>query len=185
MCSLSNPYFLSGTCTDSCPKSTFLLDDLVTCQKCNTICAECSKLATNCTRCQGTFWYNYNCVSQCPSDYYVDKDNFCRQCNNNPDACLLPPLSFTFETETVKYQMYIIVKFNRAVNINREQFAQIAKFKTTNGPLKASQYIIVESTSTTFRLKILDASSLNELSLSLSFTPGFIFDTSGIALSST
>ena len=39
MCSLAYPYFDSGACVSECPKGTFLLDDLVTCQKCNAICA--------------------------------------------------------------------------------------------------------------------------------------------------
>jgi hypothetical protein len=139
--------------------------------------------ASNCTRCQGQFWYNYNCVGQCPNDYYVDSDNFCRQCSSNPAACTLPPLTYTVSTETVNYQMYIVVKFNRAVNLNNDQFAQIAKFQTKKGPLKSSQYKIVSSTGDTFRLKVLDATTLNELALTLSFTPGFIFDASGIGLS--
>ena len=39
MCSIALPYFDSGSCVSACPKGTFLLDDLVTCQKCNAICA--------------------------------------------------------------------------------------------------------------------------------------------------
>ena len=30
--------------------------------------------------------------------YYVDTNNFCQQCSNNPTACVLPPLNFTFYT---------------------------------------------------------------------------------------
>lgn len=183
ICSQSLPYYLDGACSGSCPKGTFLLDDLVTCQKCSPVCAECSVKASNCTKCQGKFWYNYNCVGSCPNDYYVDSDNFCRQCSTNPAACTLPPLSYTVSTEIVNYQMFIVVKFNRAVNLNKEQFAKIAKFSTKKGPLKASDYLIVSTTADTFRLKVIDPSTLNELALSLSFTPGFIFDASGIGLS--
>jgi hypothetical protein len=39
MCSLALPYFQSNKCVANCSSGTFLLDDLVTCQKCNSICA--------------------------------------------------------------------------------------------------------------------------------------------------
>jgi hypothetical protein len=61
-CSLALPYFSKGDCAASCSAGTFMLTDLVTCQLCNRICTECSILATNCTKCFGKFWYNYNCV---------------------------------------------------------------------------------------------------------------------------
>lgn len=41
ICSIALPYFLNGKCISSCGSGTFMLDDLVTCQKCNPICAEC------------------------------------------------------------------------------------------------------------------------------------------------
>lgn len=182
MCSMSRPYYLSGRCVSTCPKGTFLLDDLVTCQKCNSICAECSQKATNCTKCQGNFWYNYNCVTQCPNDFYVDKNNFCRQCSSNPSACALPPLSYTFWTETVRYRFFIVVKFNRDVKLSKKQFAQFAKFQTAKGPLKASDYRFSSISGDTYRLRILDPSSLNEQSLSLSFDAGLIFDGQGLGL---
>lgn len=62
-CSIALPYYLNSACVTSCSTGTFMLNDLVTCQRCNPICAECSVLATNCTKCTGKFWYNYNCVS--------------------------------------------------------------------------------------------------------------------------
>jgi hypothetical protein len=73
--------------------------------------------------------------------------------------------------------------FNRAVNLDAEGFARYAQFRTSKGALKASDYTIVESTATTYKLKVKDSSSLNELSLSLSFSPGIIFDASGVGLS--
>ena len=88
------PYFLSGACAVNCTAGTFLIDDLVTCQKCNKKCAECSKLATNCTKCTGKFWYNYNCVDNCPTNHYVDTAGACQLCSNNPTACTLPPLTY-------------------------------------------------------------------------------------------
>lgn len=119
-CSVNQAFFLSKGCVSSCPGGTFLLDDLVTCQKCNPICSECYAIASNCTKCQGTFWYNYNCVTECPSNYYVGPNNFCLQCADNPSACALPPLNYTLSMETTKnYKLIAYVTFNRAVNLTK------------------------------------------------------------------
>ena len=57
--------------------------------------------------------------------------------------------------------MFIVVTFNRVVNLNNEEFRRIAQFRTQKGPLKSSDYTIVQSTGAVFRLRILDPSSLN------------------------
>lgn len=54
-----------------------------------------------------------------------------------------------------------MVKFNRPVNLDKNEFAKIAKFRTAKGVLKASQYRFSSTTPDTYRLRILDASSLN------------------------
>lgn len=141
-CSLSLPFFLNGVCVASCERGTFMLDDLVTCQRCNSICAECSKLASNCTRCSGTFWYNYNCVKQCPTNYFVDKNNSCQQCSSDPDACRLPPLSYTVTTRTINYQLAAFVTFNRPVKLTPAQFARTAQIRTQRGPVLATEYVL-------------------------------------------
>ena len=118
ICSTALPYFLSDKCISSCGAGTFMLDDLVTCQRCNPICQECSKLPSNCTKCSGLFCYNYNCVNACPSNYYVDPNLVCQLCSNNPTACTLPPLSYTVTTKIISYQLYCFVTFNRKVTLN-------------------------------------------------------------------
>lgn len=138
-----------------------MLDDLVTCQRCNSICAECSKLASNCTKCTGTFWYNYNCVKQCPSNYYVDKNNACQQCSSNPTACALPPLTYNVTTKTINYQLYAYVTFSRAVTLTPAEFAKTAQIKTQKGPIKASDYILTQTSPTVYKLAFLQSASLN------------------------
>ena len=161
VCSAGLPYFLSRKCVSACPSGTFLLDDLVTCQKCSSICAECAVLATNCTSCQGAFWYNYNCVTQCPSSYFVDRNNFCQQCSSSPGACAQPPLSYYFYTQQSNYKLYIIVVFNRPVSLTAQQFPTVAHLTSSNGPIKASQYTITQTSSTTYSLKLHNSDSLN------------------------
>lgn len=95
-----------------------MIDDLVTCQKCNKKCAQCSNLATNCTKCTGNFWYNYNCVDNCPANFYVDRLGKCQLCSNNPSACALPPLKYTLQKYMLNYMLNVHVIFNREVSIN-------------------------------------------------------------------
>ena len=139
-CSTTLQYFLGDNCTSSCPAGTFLLDDLVTCQSCNPVCAECYAKATNCTKCQGTFWYNYNCVDQCPDSYYVDSSKACRQCSNDPTKCSLPPLSFSVSMTTIDYGLYADVTFNRAIVLTSAAFAKVAQLRTSDGPIYVSEY---------------------------------------------
>jgi hypothetical protein len=81
--------------------------------------------------------------------------------------------------------MYIYVVFNRAVKLTPTQFPTVCKIKTAKGPLKSSQYKATQINPTTYQLLILNPSSLNEQSLSLSFDPGAIIDDSGIGLSTS
>ena len=89
ICSQSQIYFMNGVCADSCLSGTFLLPDLVTCQKCSTTCSSCSGSGSNCTKCANKFWYNYNCVDKCPDSFYVDANNSCRDCQSNMAACAI------------------------------------------------------------------------------------------------
>lgn len=161
ICNSTNTYYSNGICTQSCVNGTFLLSDLVTCQKCATICATCSISGNNCTKCASKFWYNYNCVDQCPSSFYVDSNNACVQCTSNPSACLVSPLNFTLQTFTQNYQLYAYVIFNRAVNLTLDQFTQIAILSTANGPIKSNQYIASVYNSTTYLLTFINSVSLN------------------------
>ncbi len=161
MCSVGLRYYLGDSCSVNCPTGTFLLDDLVTCQKCNLICAQCSQLATNCTVCRGSFWYNYNCVNQCPTSFYVDANNSCQQCINKPSACVLAPLNYTVSSYTKNYTLYFNVTFNRAVNLTRADFAKVAQIKTGSKPLKSSDYVITKTSPNSYSLKLLNTQSLN------------------------
>jgi hypothetical protein len=118
-------------------------------------------IASNCTKCTGKFWYNYNCVGQCPDSYYVDANNACQQCTSNPAACALPPLTYAITTKTVNYQLYAYVTFSRAVSLTAAQFARTAKIKTGKGPVKASDYILSQTSPTTYKLTFLGSGSLN------------------------
>jgi len=138
-----------------------MLDDLVTCQRCSSICAECSRLATNCTKCTGSFWYNYNCVSKCPDSYYVDKTNTCQQCSSNPDACAQPPLTYKIWFKMEFYVLYGYVEFNRAVDLSPSSFSRIAKIFTQKGPLKASDYKLSRVNQALYKITFRDSNSLN------------------------
>jgi len=161
VCNATNIFYVNGNCSTSCPDGTFLLSDLVTCQKCSTTCATCSVTGNNCTKCASKFWYNYNCVDQCPSRFYVNVNNSCIPCQTNPTACVLPPLNFTLQTFTQDYQLYGYVIFNRAVNLTKDQFKKIAIFSTTKRPIYSSQYTVSVYNSTTFLLRFLNSVSLN------------------------
>lgn len=87
VCNSTHLYYVEGKCEKSCIDGTFLLSDLVTCQKCSTQCATCSMSGNNCTKCANKFWYNYNCVDSCPDGFYTDSNNSCIECKSNSAAC--------------------------------------------------------------------------------------------------
>lgn len=88
-------------------------------------------------------------------------------------------------TFTLNYTLYANVTFNRDVNLTRDQFAQVARLSTQNGPLKSSSYTINKVAGNVYQLKFLASASLNELSLSLSFAPGSITDSFGNGLTTS
>lgn len=87
ICNNTHIYYIDNKCSNKCVDGTFLLGDLVHCQKCSTTCSSCSGSGSNCTRCANKFWYNYNCVDKCPDTYYVDANSSCQECKVNVDAC--------------------------------------------------------------------------------------------------
>jgi proprotein convertase subtilisin/kexin type 5 len=93
-------YNIDKTCALSCVDGTFLLGDQVSCQACSTQCLTCFNIGTNCTSCFKKFWYNYQCVDNCPTNYYADSSSKCQYCGNNNEYCQLPPLSYTVTTYT-------------------------------------------------------------------------------------
>ncbi len=78
ICNSTHIYYIDQVCATKCIDGTFLLNDLVHCQKCSTSCQTCSGAGNNCTKCASKFWYNYNCVDKCPNSYYSDSNNTCK-----------------------------------------------------------------------------------------------------------
>ncbi len=185
ICNSTSLYFVNGKCANNCIEGTFLLSDLVTCQKCSTACATCSVSGSNCTKCANKFWYNYNCVDKCPNEFYIDSNNSCRKCGTNDPACTLPPLNFTISTFTKNYKLYAYVVFNRAVNLSLSEFSQAVIIQTKEGPIKSKDYIASVYNTTTYLVQFLSSASLNEMSLSVGFRPGFIVDSFGNGLISS
>jgi hypothetical protein len=74
---------------------------------------------------------------------------------------MLPPLNYTFYTQVINYQLYVFVVFNRQVSLTPQQFPLVAQIATSDGPIKASQYSINQTTPTTYCLKMLNSASLN------------------------
>ena len=74
------------------------MSDKVTCNNCSTICATCSVIATNCTKCVGAYLYNFNCVSKCATNFYANSDLICVQCTSSTPQCNVEALTYTLET---------------------------------------------------------------------------------------
>jgi hypothetical protein len=161
VCNSSYIYYIQGKCALNCVDGTFLLNDLVTCQKCSVQCAACAISGNNCTKCSSKLWYNYNCVNQCPQNFYANSNNSCISCDINPNACAVSPLNFTFKTFTKNYQLFAYVIFNRPVNLTLTQFNQIVMIQTQAGPIKANSYEASVYNSTTFLISFYNSSSLN------------------------
>jgi proprotein convertase subtilisin/kexin type 5 len=119
VCNITHVYYVENKCQFSCIDGTFLLSDLVTCQKCSTACATCSMSGTNCTKCNNKFWYNFNCVTECPKGFYADSNNSCIDCKINQAACSVETLRYNVETFTKDYKVFAFVKFNRPISLGK------------------------------------------------------------------
>jgi hypothetical protein len=97
-CSATLPFYFKDTCSDRCYEGTYLMSDKITCGACSSICATCSIIAANCTKCVGAYLYNYNCVSQCPTNYYADGNLACQPCTASVVQCNVAPLTYTLST---------------------------------------------------------------------------------------
>lgn len=71
------------------------MTDQITCGACSSICATCSLIASNCTKCVGAYLYNFNCVTKCPNNYYSDVNLICQVCTSTVTACNILPLTYT------------------------------------------------------------------------------------------
>jgi hypothetical protein len=162
------------------------MSDQITCGACSTICATCSKIAANCTKCVGAYLYNYNCVSQCPTNYYADSNLACQACTASVAQCNVPPLTYELKTFNENSNLYGILTFNRAVSMDTSKIKDIIKLSIAG--LASTQYswTATQINSTSYRLNIAATVSLNELVLSLTFiNPALVVDSAGATLSTT
>ena len=185
-CSTTLPYYFGDTCLASCIDGTYLMSDEVTCGACSTICSTCSLTAANCTKCVGAYLHNFNCVQECPSNYYPDTDLTCQVCTANATQCNVEPLTYELNTFNKNGQLYGILTFNRAVQMDVSRLPDIISL-SING-LASTQYSWTGSklNTTSYRLDITTTVSLNELQLSLTFTnPSLVIDSEGGTLTTT
>lgn len=91
-------YSFNGSCFSSCPVGTYLDYTGVNCQTCNSICLQCSNVATNCTSCSASYFFNQSCISQCPSGYY-GSNHTCQVCTPSISSCS-NPLTFKVTSTT-------------------------------------------------------------------------------------
>ena len=185
-CSVTLPFYYGTTCVASCFNGTYLMSDEITCGACSTICSTCSVIASNCTKCVGAYLYNFNCVSQCPNNYYADSNLVCQVCTASVAQCNVAPLTYTLNTFNENGNLYGILTFNRAVSMDTTQIQNIINISIAG--LAASQYTWSASqiNSTSYRININAFVSLNELSLTLTFiNPSLVVDSAGSTLSTT
>lgn len=162
------------------------MSDKITCGACSTICATCSIIASNCTKCIGAYLYNYNCVSQCPNNYYADSNLNCQVCTASIPQCNVAPLTYTLNTFNDNGDLYGVLTFNRPVSMDTSKIKQIINISIAG--LASSQYTwdSTKINSTSYRININAFVSLNELTLSLTFiNPALVIDSAGSTLSTT
>ena len=140
-------------------------------------------MGNNCTSCANKFWYNFQCVDECPESFYVDSTYACRECDQSIPQCTEAQLTFSIHVYTIDYTLYADIVFSKPVqDLSAETLRSIAKFNTKTGPVKPNLYTVAKKNDTVYTCTFIDSSSLNEQSLSLSFDPGFIFDVNGVPL---
>lgn len=137
------------------------MSDKVTCNNCSAICATCSLIATNCTKCVGAYLYNYNCVSKCPDNYYANSDLICVQCTSNSSQCNVAPLTYSLSTVTQNGELYGLLTFNRAVSMDLTQIKKIVNITLNGVPSTSYTWNVTQLNSTTYRINIFTLVSLN------------------------
>ncbi len=69
-CNSTYKYSFDGKCWNTCPNGTYLTYTNVICAACASICNTCFSSATNCTSCISSYYYDNNCLTTCPPDFY-------------------------------------------------------------------------------------------------------------------
>ena len=159
-CSYTLPYYYQTTCVGSCFDGTYLMSDKITCGACSTICATCSIVASNCTRCVGAYLFNYNCVSKCPTNYYADSRMTCQVCTASVAQCNVAPLTYVLTSYADGISLYGLLVFNREVSMDTAKIKSIINITL---PIPSSQYTWSASrvNATTYRINIKTTVSLN------------------------
>jgi len=160
-CSVTLVYFFNNTCVDSCFDGTYLMTDKVTCGSCSSICATCSIIASNCTKCIGAFLYNFNCVSTCPANYYADVNLVCQVCNANIPQCNVSPLTYTLSSFNTNGALYGILVFSRPADMDLSQIKKIVNLTIAGIPSNSYGWTCSKINSTSYKLNIESNVSLN------------------------
>lgn len=118
-------------------------------------------IASNCTKCIGAYLYNFNCVSQCPTNYYPDSNLACQPCTASVAQCNVAPLTYTLTAYNTNGELYGILTFNRAVTMNTTKIKEIISLNIPG--LATTQYTwdATQINSTSYRLNIYSTVSLN------------------------
>lgn len=160
-CSITLPYYWGTTCVLQCIASSYLMSDQVTCGACSSICSTCSLIASNCTKCVGAYLFNYNCVSQCPTNYYPDGNLSCQACTATVTQCNISPLTYVLSTFNQNGQLYGILTFNRATSMDMSKISQIIKITIPGLSVNQYGWSASQINSTSYKINIQATVSLN------------------------
>jgi len=129
-CNSTFKYSYNGSCWNQCPNSTYLTYTNVLCAACSSICLTCSSTTTNCTSCATTYFFNFSCLTTCPTGYYGATTLQCLGCNSSATAATAcaHPLNFTTSLSVENYQYVITLQFNQNVSIE-QQLSNILNIK--------------------------------------------------------
>ena len=80
---------LADSCFWPCPVGYYVGASGITCDRCNTSCAECNVSATNCTACNNSrYLYGNACVTLCPPHTFnTTVPAVCVDCSSNCETC--------------------------------------------------------------------------------------------------
>lgn len=88
-------YIDSGVCIE-CPAGKYVHPGTLTCENCNSPCAECNSSADTCTKCSSGYLESGSCVAECPQGKYADETKKeCFECESPCFECQTSPLSCT------------------------------------------------------------------------------------------
>lgn len=138
-CSVSQPFYYGTLCYTTCPSNTFISYTGVHCITCSILCNTCSLTASNCTSCYDRYYYNYSCLTQCPTGYYGSTNLTCEVCTTSTSSICAVPLNFSTSVSVENYKYVVSVKFNHDVSIQK-QISDILKVE-----LKLSRRLLAGS----------------------------------------